>query len=96
MSLIKFFALVLVVAFLGFLIARVIVRAAEEPRITEGHRLLLESTQLAGSNASAPCAESVNKYVRQRQVVTGFLESEYPGWTPDWTQLPATLKAKQP
>jgi hypothetical protein len=68
MSLIKFFALVLVVAFMGFLIARVIVRA-ESPGITEEQRLLLQSTQLAGSNASAPCSESVAKYVTQRQAV---------------------------
>jgi hypothetical protein len=93
MSLIKFFALVLVVAFLGFLIARVIVRA-ESPGITEGQRLLLQSTQLAGSNASAPCSESVNRYVAQRQLVTTYFEEQFKGFTVDWTVLPATLKEK--
>jgi hypothetical protein len=70
--------------------------AADAPGITEGQRLLLQSTQLAGSNASAPCSDSVNKYVTQRQAVAAYFEGEYPGWTIDWTQLPAVLKAKAP
>jgi hypothetical protein len=64
------------------------------PDLTQGQVLLLQSTQLAGSNASAPCNDSIQRYMAQRQAVTAFFENQYPGMTVDWSQLPAVLKAK--
>jgi hypothetical protein len=36
----------------------------------------------------------VQKYMAQRQLVQNYFEKQYPGFTVDWGQLPAQLKAK--
>lgn len=63
--------------------------------LTEGDRLLLETTQILGVVAGSTDKLSVvNQYMAQRQKVTAYLETIYPGQTVDWSVIPAVLKAK--
>jgi hypothetical protein len=63
--------------------------------LSEGDRLLIETTQILGSVAGSTDRFSVvQQYMAQRQLVTTYLEGQYQGMTVDWAQIPAVLKAK--
>jgi hypothetical protein len=63
--------------------------------LSEGDRLLLDTTQLLGQVSAATDKFSVvQQYMTARQAVQVYLEKQYPGQTVDWSQLPAVLKAK--
>jgi len=63
--------------------------------LSEGDRLLLDTTQLLGQVSAATDKFSVvSQYLTQRQAVQTYIEKVYSGSTVDWSQLPAQLKAK--
>jgi hypothetical protein len=65
------------------------------PSPDDVNRLLLDTTQLLGVvSGSSDKFSLVQKYMAQRQLVQNYFEKQYPGFTVDWGQLPAQLKAK--
>lgn len=77
------------------LFALPLVALVPEAELSEGDRLLIETTQILGTVAGSTDRFSVvQQYMAQRELVTKYLERQYNGMTVDWSQLPAVLKAK--
>ena len=69
--------------------------AQQAPQISEGERLLIETTQILGAvSGSTDRFSLVQQYMAQRQLVQDYFEKQYPGQTVAWELLPAQLKAK--